>query len=217
MRLLLVEDDAELAGRLRDALDGAGFAVDVADDGESALMLGRSEDYDAIILDLGLPSIPGAEVLQRWRAAGVDVPVLVLSARSSWAERVEGLNTGADDYLGKPFQAEELIARLRALLRRSAGRGSPLLRYGDIVIDEAAGTASLAGEPVAMTARDLRIIIYLLHRRGQIVLQDQLAAHIYSLEEVRDSNTIEVYISRLRKKFGRDLIRTVRGLGYRID
>lgn len=216
MRILLVEDDAELARRLGSALGEAGFAVDYATDGEEALLLGETHDFDAVILDLGLPKLPGLEVLRRWRLARRDTPVLILSARDAWTERVEGLNAGADDYLGKPFQAAEVAARLRALLRRTAGVASPILQHGDIVLAPTAGVAQVAGVAVELTARELRILGYLMHRIGRIVSQAELIDHVYAMEDLRESNTIEVYIGRLRKKLGREAIRTVRGLGYRI-
>lgn len=216
MRLLLVEDDAVLASRLCGLLDRAGFAVDHASDGETGLALGSQEGYDAAILDLGLPSIPGIEVLRSWRRHGRALPVLILTSRSTWSERVEGLNSGADDYLGKPFQPDELIARMRALIRRSTGRAQSVLALDDLTVDPNAGKVAVGGIEVELTARELRILVYLLHRRGQIVSQAQLAEHVYSSEELRDSNTIEVYVGRLRRKLGRGTIKTVRGLGYRM-
>lgn len=217
MRLLLVEDDSTLAAHLELLLGGAGFAVDHAADGETALLLGEQKCYDAVVLDLGLPSIPGMEVLRSWRKKGVSLPVLILTSRGNWSERVDGLNSGADDYLGKPFQPDELVARIRALVRRAAGRAEPILSAGDLSVDPVAGRVSLAGQQIDLTAREWRILTYLLHRRGQIVSQNQLAEHIYSQEEARDSNTIEVYVARLRKKLGRQIIQTVRGLGYRME
>lgn len=216
MRILLVEDDAELARRLGSALGEAGFAVDYAADGDEALFLGDTQDFDAVILDLGLPKLPGLEVLRRWRLNRRDMPVLILTARDTWTERVEGLNAGADDYLGKPFQAAEVAARLRALLRRTAGAASPILRHGDIELDTTAGLAHVAGVPVELTARELRILGYLMHRIGRIVSQAELIDHVYAMEDLRESNTIEVYIGRLRRKLGREAIRTLRGLGYRM-
>lgn len=216
IRVLLIEDDTELAPRLAEALDGAGFIVDRASDGDSGWYMGDTGAYDAVVLDLGLPRLPGLEVLARWRAAGRNMPVLILSARGTWSERVEGLNAGADDYMGKPFHASEVIARLRSLLRRAAGTSAAVLRHGDITLDVGAGKASVAGQDVELTAREMKILGYLMHRIGRIVSQTDLAEHVYALEDTRDSNTIEVYIGRLRKKLGRHAIRTVRGLGYRI-
>lgn len=217
IRILLVEDDPELARRLTAALSEAGFAVDHAADGEAGCLMGETNDFDAVVLDLGLPRLPGIEVLRRWRRAGRDIPVLILTARDAWTDRVEGLNAGADDYLGKPFQSAEVVARLRALTRRSAGRASPVLRRGDIVLDPAASAVTLNGQAIELTARELRILTYLMHRAGRIVSQAELIDHVYALDETRESNTIEVYIGRLRKKLGKDVIRTLRGLGYRMN
>ncbi|MBI1200245.1 MAG: response regulator [Phenylobacterium sp.] len=216
MRILLAEDDAELARRLGLALGEAGFAVDYADDGPDALFLGETQDFDAVVLDLGLPKMTGLEVLKRWRRAGRDTPVLVLTARDAWTERVEGLNAGADDYMGKPFQAAEVVARLRALVRRSAGAASSVLRVGDVSLDAGARLVEVSGQPVELTARELRILSYLMYRAGRIVSQTELADHVYAMDDMRESNTIEVYVARLRKKLGRDAIRTIRGLGYRM-
>jgi len=216
IRILLIEDDTDLAQRLAEALGGAGFIVDRASDGDSGWYMGDTVGYDAVVLDLGLPRLPGLEVLARWRAAGRDMPVLILSARGSWSERVEGLNAGADDYMSKPFHATEVIARLRSLLRRASGTTGSVLRHDDISLNVGAGKASVAGQEVELTARELKILAYLMHRIGRIVSQSDLAEHVYALEDTRDSNTIEVYIGRLRKKLGRDAIRTVRGLGYRM-
>jgi len=216
IRILLIEDDAELARRLSDALGGAGFAVDCASDGETGCLMGETNDFDGVVLDLGLPRLPGIEVLKRWRRAGRDVPVLILTARDAWTDRVEGLNAGADDYLGKPFQSAEVVARLRALMRRSAGRASPLLRRGDIILDPAASAVTQNSQLIELTARELRVLTYLMHRAGRIVSQAELVDHVYALDETRESNTIEVYVGRLRKKLGKDVIRTVRGLGYRM-
>lgn len=217
MRLLLVEDDRELTRLLLELLARAGFAVDHAADGDTGMTLGEDGDYDAVVLDLGLPSVPGLEVLRQWRGRGMKLPILVLTSRGSWSERVDGLNAGADDYLGKPFQPDELVARLRALIRRSAGRAEALLRLRDITVDPLAGTVLVGDRAIEITARELSILSYLLHRQGQIVSQTQLAEHVYSSDESRDSNTIEVYIARLRKKLGREAIQTVRGLGYRMS
>lgn len=178
--------------------------------------MGDSQPYDAVVLDLGLPKLPGIEVLKRWRAARRNVPVLILTARSGWVERVNGLNAGADDYLEKPFQTEEIVARLRALTRRSAGASSPVLRHDGIELDVASGTAKRSGQQIALTAKELRILNYLMHRPQKIVSQNELLDHVYSAGEPRQSNTVEVYIARLRKKLGHGAIRTIRGLGYRL-
>ncbi len=190
--------------------------MDIAGDGDLGCYMGETQAYDAVVLDLGLPKLPGIEVLKRWRAAGRLMPVLVLTARGTWTERVAGLNAGADDYLGKPFHDAEVVARLRALIRRAGGVADSVLRHGDIVLDPASGALTLAGAAVEITAYELRVLTYLMHRAGRIVSQADLLDHIYPGETARETNTIEVYIARLRKKIGRDVIRTVRGLGYRL-
>ena len=215
IRVLLDEDDPEIARRLAAALADASFVVERAEDGDTGLLLGRTNDFDAVVLDLGLPRLPGLEVLKQWRREGRDMPVLVLTARDAWTDRVEGLNAGADDYLGKPFQNAEVVARLRALTRRSAGRSSPVMRRGDIVLDPEAGTVQRGDDAVELTARELKVLAYLMHRAGRVVSQGELIDHVYSLDETRESNTIEVYVARLRKKLGKDAIRTIRGLGYK--
>ncbi len=212
----MVEDDAELADRLTEALSAAGYAVDRAADGEMGWYMGDTTLYDAVVLDLGLPKRPGMEVLKQWRAHGRNMPVLILTARGAWTERVEGLNAGADDYMGKPFHAAEVVARLRALLRRGAGTAAPVLTQGDISLDPASGTVTVGGAAVALTALELKILTYLMHRPRRIVPQSELLDHVYGMDEIRDANTIEVYIGRLRRKLGRDAIKTQRGLGYRI-
>jgi two-component system OmpR family response regulator len=179
-------------------------------------MLGSTHSYDAAILDLGLPVMSGLNVLRRWRSEGRDLPVLILSARNGWAERVNGLNAGADDYLEKPFQAQELVARIKSLLRRTSGRTEPVLRCRDIEVNAAAGVVTRVGEPVNVTALELRFLEYLMRHTDRIVSQNELLDHAYSTNHVRDSNAVEVYIARLRKKLGRDSIRTIRGMGYRI-
>lgn len=212
-----MEDDDELARRIAEALEGAGFCVERAADGASGWSMGDEDDYDAAVLDLGLPGLPGLDVLARWRARGRAMPVLVLTARNAWPERVAGLNAGADDYMGKPFQAAELVARLNALLRRAAGQASPVLQRGSLTLDTAAGEARVDGRAVELTATELRILTLLMQRAGRFVSQGDLAERAYPRDGGRDSNTIEVYVGRLRRKLGRDLIRTSRGLGYRID
>lgn len=212
----MVEDDAELADRLTEALSAAGYAVDRAADGEMGWYMGDTTLYDAVVLDLGLPKRPGMEVLKQWRASGRNMPVLILTARGAWTERVEGLNAGADDYMGKPFHAAEVVARLRALLRRGAGTAAPVLTQGDISLDPASGTVTVGGAAVALTALELKILTYLMHRPRRIVPQSELLDHVYGMDDIRDANTIEVYIGRLRRKLGRDAIKTQRGLGYRI-
>lgn len=179
--------------------------------------MGNEEGYDAVILDLGLPQMQGLDVLKRWRANNRQTPVLVLTARCSWAEKVDGLNAGADDYITKPFHIPEVAARLKALIRRSSGLASPVLAHRGIVLDSANGQVTRDGVPVEMTARDLKMLNYFMHRLGRIVSQAELTEHLYTLDEARESNTIEVYVSRLRRKLGADVIKTVRGLGYRMD
>ena len=169
------------------------------------------------MLDLGLPDTPGLSVLKRWRAAGSTMPVLVLTARAAWTEKVEGLNAGADDYMAKPFQVAEVAARLNALIRRAEGRASPVLRRGDVELNPAEGIVRVAGPPIDLTALELRMLLYLMARPGRIVSQDELADHVYDFDAQRLSNTIQVYVGRLRRKLGRDVIRTIRGLGYRFE
>lgn len=216
MRVLLVEDEPGIAQHLEEALKGAGYVVDRAADGEEAHFLGDTEPYDAAILDLGLPKRDGLSVLRAWRAAGRSFPVLILTARGSWREKVEGIDAGADDYLAKPFATEELLARLRALLRRAGGHADPILRSGGIELDTRTARVTLNGASVALTALEYRILAYLMHRPGRIVSQSELTEHVYAQDFDRDSNTIEVLVGRLRKKLGREAISTVRGLGYRV-
>ena len=216
MRVLIVEDESLLANRLAATLGERGYAVDIAADGERGDFLVSTETYDAVILDLGLPRIDGLTLLERWRAGGIAVPVLVLTARGSWSEKVRGIDGGADDYLTKPFQMEELLARLRALIRRSSGRLTPELRHGALVLDPRTSQVTLDGQPVKLTSHELRVLSYLMHHRGRVVSQSELTEHIYAQTFDRDSNTVEVFIARLRRKLGASTIETVRGLGYRI-
>lgn len=216
IRILLAEDDAELANRLITMLRSEGFVVDHAADGETGCHLGEANTYDAIVLDLELPHLSGIEILKRWRGAGLKMPVLVLTARNQWTDRVAGLNAGADDYLGKPFQSPELVARLRALIRRSAGLATAALRVDDIVLDRSRGTVELSGRRVEVTAREMEILEILMHRPGRIVSQSEIGDRLFPMDGGADSNTIEVHIARLRRKLGRDSIRTIRGLGYRM-
>jgi two-component system, OmpR family, response regulator len=217
MRLLIVEDEPTLGQQLRNALEGAGYAVDLATDGEEGLYLGSNEQYDAIILDLGLPEIDGLTVLDRWRKEGKTTPVLVLTARDSWSDKVAGLDAGADDYVAKPFQTEELIARLRALIRRASGNASAELTSGDIRLDTRSGKVTKAGEPIKLTAQEYKLLSYLLHHKGKVVSRTELIEHIYDQDFDRDSNTIEVFVTRIRKKLGPDVITTIRGLGYSLE
>ena len=216
MRILVVEDEPRLARQLTDALDAAGYAVDAAADGARAEFLGQTERYDAVVLDLGLPKVDGLTVLRRWRAAGVEMPVLVLTARGSWHEKVQGIDEGADDYLSKPFRIEEVLARLRGLIRRSSRQAQPELRCGPLALDPRAAKVSVNGAPVRLTGHEFRVLSYLMHHRGRVVSQTELAEHIYAQDRDRDSNTVEVFIARLRRKLGPSTIETVRGLGYRM-
>ena len=217
MRVLIVEDEAALAGQLRRTLEAAGYATDAADDGERAEFLGQTEDYDAVILDLGLPRIDGLSVLRRWREAGVVTPVLILTARGSWHERVLGIDGGADDYLIKPFRMEELLARLRALIRRASGHLRPALASGGVRLDARSAQVTRDGVPVRLTGHEFRVLSYLMHQQGRVVSQSELTDHIYAQDADRDSNTVEVFIARLRRKLGPSVIETVRGLGYRVE
>lgn len=217
MRLLLVEDDVELSGRLRRRLEAAGFAVDCAADGETALAwpdLGRT---DAIVLDLGLPDISGLDVLRGWRAQGVRTPVIILTARGNWQDKVEGLNRGADDFVVKPVRSEELVARLHAVIRRAQAGGAPLLAAGDILLDPVARTASRGGSPLDLSRQEYRLLETFLRRPGHILSQADLLEHLYPLEASHDLNALEVQVSRLRRKIGRAAITTIRGLGYRFE
>ncbi|MGZ7080576.1 MAG: response regulator transcription factor [Thermoanaerobaculia bacterium] len=216
MRVLIAEDEPSLSQQLGAALDAAGYAVDVSSDGERADFLAQTETYDAIILDLGLPRIDGLTLLRRWREAGMFAPVLVLTARGSWSEKVQGIDGGADDYMSKPFRMEEVLARLRALIRRASGNASPELRCGSVILDPRTGKVTIDGAPVRLTSHELRVLSYLMHHRGRVVSQGELTEHIYAQSADRDSNTVEVFIARLRRKLGSSFIETVRGRGYRI-
>jgi len=217
MRILVVEDEPTLSDRLRASLERAGYAVDVAADGEEAQFLGDTEPYDAVLLDLGLPKIDGLTVLKGWRAQGNTVPVLVLTARGSWQEKVDGMDAGADDYLAKPFRMEELQARLRALIRRASGHASPTLTCGPVRLDTRSGQVTVDGAVVHLTSHEYRVLSYLMHHPGKVVSRTELTEHLYAQDFDRDSNTIEVFIGRLRRKLNADVIHTVRGLGYRLD
>jgi two-component system OmpR family response regulator len=216
MRVLIVEDEPDLARQLKGALGDAGYAVDHAPDGEEAQFLGDTEPYDAIILDLGLPKIDGVSVLERWRKDGIATPVLILTARDGWSQKVAGFDAGADDYLTKPFHTEELLARLRALLRRTAGHASANLQCGELRLDPKAARASVMGEPLRLTSLEYRLLHYLMMHQGRVISRTELVEHLYDQDFDRDSNTIEVFVGRLRKKVGPDRIETVRGLGYRL-
>lgn len=216
MRLLLIEDDPLIARDVTLHLERAGFVVVHESDGEAGWFTGDAEDFAAVVLDLGLPGMDGLTVLKRWRAAGRQMPVLILTARGNWQERVEGIDAGADDYLTKPFQMAELLARLRAIIRRSAGQANPVLQIGDIAIDTRTNTVSRAGLPVDLTPLEYRCLAHLAHNRGRNVSQMELTEQLYAQDFERDSNSVEVLIGRLRKKLGKDAISTRRGYGYRI-
>ena len=217
MKILVVEDEPALRKQLSDAIESAGYAVDCAPNGESADFLGQTESYDAAILDLGLPKVDGLTVLRRWRDAGMATPVLILTARGSWHEKVQGIDSGADDYVSKPFRMEELLARLRALIRRSTGHVAPQLQCGTVALDPRTAKVTVNGEHIKLTGHEFRVLSYLMHHRGRIVPQSELTEHIYSQDFDRDSNTVEVFVGRLRRKLGATLIETVRGMGYRIE
>ncbi|MGF1605349.1 MAG: response regulator [Rhodothalassiaceae bacterium] len=217
MRVLLVEDDPDLQRQLKTALADAGYAVDVAPDGEEGHFLGETEPYDAVVLDLGLPVLDGISVLERWRQENIKAPVLILTARDSWSEKVAGLDAGADDYLTKPFKVEELLARLRALIRRSAGQASSEFVVGPVRLDARNGKVWVDGEPVRLTAQEFKLLSYMMHHQGEVVSRTELTEHIYDQDFDRDSNTIEVFVNRIRKKIAVPIIHTVRGLGYRLE
>lgn len=217
MRLLVVEDEPTLAEQLVEALAEAGYAVDRASDGEDAAYRGATEPYDAVVLDLGLPRLDGLSVLRGWRAEGVNTPVLVLTARGEWHEKVDGMDAGADDYLAKPFRMEELLARLRALIRRASGMAAPVLDMGGVSLDTRSARVTVGGRPIKLTGHEYRVLAYLMHHAGEIVSRSDLIEHIYAQDFDRDSNTIEVFIRRLRRKLGVDAIVTERGFGYRFD
>jgi two-component system OmpR family response regulator len=216
VRVLIAEDEKRLAEELAAALTEAGYVVDRAADGERADFLGQTERYDAVVLDLGLPKLDGLSVLRRWREAGISTPVLVLTARGSWHEKVQGIDSGADDYVAKPFRIEEVQARLRALIRRAAGQPMPALRCGSISLDPRLVRVTVDGAPVKLTGHEFRVLSYLMHHQGRVISQAELTDHIYAHDADRDSNTVEVFIARLRRKLGPASIVTVRGLGYRI-
>jgi DNA-binding response OmpR family regulator len=214
MRVLVIEDENRIAAEIASTLTEASYVVDLVADGEEGWFRAETEDYDAIVLDLGLPQLDGISVLKKLRAAAVATPVLILTARGSWMERVEGIDAGADDYLPKPFHGEELLARLGAIIRRSAGHASPVLEAGPLRIDTRRTSVTLAGKPVNLTSLEYRALRYLLHNKGRPVPQTELAEHVYGAEQEPDSNALEVLVGRLRKKIGPELIGTRRGYGY---
>ena len=217
MRLLVVEDDKNLNRQIVTALENAGYAVDRAYDGEEGGFLGETEPYDAIILDLGLPKMDGVSVLNNWRRAGVKSPVIILKARDRWSDKVDGFDAGADDYVTKPFHMEELLARVRALLRRAAGHATSQIACGPVTLDTRSGKVFVDGAQVKLTSHEYRLLSYLMHHTGRVVSRAELTEHLYDQDFDRDSNTIEVFVGRLRKKLAVDLIQTVRGLGYLVD
>ena len=214
MRVLVVEDEPDLRRQIHRALSEAGYSVDEAPDGEEGEFLGDTEPYDAVVLDLGLPKVDGITVLRHWREAGRDMPMLILTARDGWNEKVAGFDAGADDYLTKPFHVEELLARVRALIRRSAGHATPILECGPVALDTRTGKVTMDGAAVTLTAHELKVLSYFMHHQGRVVSQTELIEHIYDQDFDRDSNTIEVFIARLRKKLASELIKTHRGRGY---
>ncbi len=214
--MLVVEDDADLNRQIVAALQDAGYAVDSASDGDEGHFLGDTEPYDAVVLDIGLPGMDGLSVLEAWRRDGRTMPVLLLTARDRWSDKVQGIDAGADDYVAKPFHMEEVLARLRALTRRAAGQADSTLRYGDVALDTRSSRVTVAGKAIKLTSHELRLFSYLMHHQGRIISRSELIEHIYDQDFDRDSNTIEVFIGRLRRKLGTDAIETVRGMGYRL-
>jgi two-component system, OmpR family, response regulator len=215
--LLVVEDDPDLNRQLVTALGDAGYAVDTAFDGEEGHYLGDTEPYDAIVLDLGLPKIDGLSVLEQWRRNDRKMPVLILTARERWSDKVAGMDAGADDYVAKPFHMEEVLARLRALLRRAAGHASNLLECGPLQLDTKSARVTVGGQAVKLTSLEYRVLTYLMMHRSRVVSRSELVEHLYEQDFDRDSNTVEVFVGRLRKKLAVDIIKTVRGLGYRLS
>ena len=216
MRLLIVEDDKDLNRQLAEALTEAGYVVDRAYDGEEGHYLGDTEPYDAVVLDLGLPVLDGLSVLEKWRRNKRTMPVLILTARDRWSDKVAGIDAGADDYVAKPFHMEEVLARVRALVRRAAGLASNEIECGDLRADLRTSRVTVGGNPVNLTSLEYRLLAYLLHHKGKVISRTELVEHLYDQDFDRDSNTIEVFVGRLRKKLGGDYIETIRGLGYRM-
>ena len=216
MRLLVVEDDPDLRRQLVAALEDAGYAVAAAKDGAEGHFLGAPEPYDAVVLDLGLPIIDGVSVLEKWRRADRKMPVLILTARDRWSDKVAGFDAGADDYVAKPFHMEEVLARIRALLRRAAGHATSELTAGPVVLDTKSSRVSVDGMPVKLTSLEFRLLSYLMHHTGKVVSRSELVEHLYDQDFDRDSNTVEVFVGRLRKKLGVDVLHTIRGMGYTV-
>jgi two-component system OmpR family response regulator len=217
MRVLVAEDDPRLAQMVRDTLEASAFVAEIESDGEAVLVRGETEEFDAVLLDLGLPQLDGLTVMRRWRKAGRNMPILIVTARGEWEERVEAIEAGADDYLVKPFRMEELIARLRAVLRRTSGVSKTRLTFGDFVLDTRLMRVSRGGVPIELTPQEYKLLAYLLHHRGEVVSQLKLTEHIYSQDFERASNSIEVLVGRLRRRLKGDIIRTRRGFGYYIE
>ncbi|MBX3508941.1 MAG: response regulator transcription factor [Parvibaculum sp.] len=216
MRLLVVEDDPDLNRQLVSALEEAGYVVDSAADGEEGHFLGDTEPYDAVVLDLGLPEMDGVTVLEKWRRDGKTMPVLILTARDRWSDKVAGFDAGADDYVAKPFYMEEVLARLRALLRRATGHATSELECGSVRVDTKSSRVTVNGRAIKLTSLEYRLLAYLMHHQGRVISRTELVEHLYDQDFDRDSNTIEVFVGRLRRKLGKDVIETVRGLGYRL-
>lgn len=216
MRILIAEDEPTLGAQLRDTLTAEGFVVELADDGEEAQYLGEVEAYDAVVLDLGLPQIDGLTVLTRWREGGRKMPVLILTARGRWPDKLAGFNAGADDYLTKPFEMQEVVVRLRALIRRSAGHAETTLSCGPLTLETATGSVTDNGVRLQLTAQEFRILAYLMHHPGRMISRSELIEHVYDRDSDRDSNVIDVLVGRIRKKSSVNVIQTVRGLGYRL-
>jgi len=216
VRILVVEDDPDLKRQLVEALSFAGYAVDAAADGEEGYFLGDTEPYDLVILDLGLPKMDGISILEQWRRAGRKYPVIILTARDRWSDKVAGMDAGADDYVAKPFHMEELLARVRAQVRRASGHATSEIECGPLRLDTKTARVSYEGKPIKLTSHEYRLLAYLMHHNGRVVSRTELVEHLYDQDFDRDSNTIEVFIGRLRKKIPGDMIKTVRGLGYRL-
>jgi two-component system OmpR family response regulator len=216
MRVLIVEDDRQLSEQLAEAMRDAGYSVDCAYDGEEGHFLGDTEPYDLAVLDIGLPVMDGLSVLERWRRDGRSMPVLLLTARDRWSDKVQGIDAGADDYVAKPFHIEEVLARARALMRRAAGHASNSLTAGPVQLDLKTSRVTVDGKPVKLTSHEYKVLEYMMHHPGKVISRTELTEHLYDQDFDRDSNTIEVFVGRLRKKLGVDLIETVRGMGYRI-
>jgi len=216
MRILIIEDDRTLNRQLVGAVSAAGYVADSAFDGEEGHFLGENEPYDAVILDIGLPLMNGVDVVERWRKAGLSMPVLMLTARDRWSDKVAGIDAGADDYVAKPFHMEEVMARLRALIRRTGGHASSFLNWGAVRLDTKKAEVTVNNVPIKLTAHEYRLLSYLMHHQDEIISRSRLTEHIYDQDFDRDSNVIEVFVGRLRRKIGLDMIETVRGMGYRL-